>query len=277
MNTHILLIDCPDEKGLVYQITKVLYDNELNIVKNDEFVDKTSKHFFMRTEFSGNLDSVQLRDALSQKLPASVCIRLNPRKKKDIVILATKEHHCIGDLLIRYAYDELNANVLAVVGNHNTLQPLVAKFGIPFHYISHKNRTREEHETAVLRTLAIYEPEYLVLAKYMRILSSNFVQHFNNRIINIHHSFLPAFIGARPYKQAFDRGVKIIGATAHFVNDNLDEGPIIAQDVIQVDHRHSSADMARAGKDVEKIVLARALKMVFQDRVFIKGNKTIVF
>ncbi len=277
MTSHILLIDCPDEKGLVYKITKTLYESDFNVLKTDEYVDNSCNHFFMRTEFTGEGDSGEILEKLQEGLPKTANIRLNPQKKKDIVLLVTKEHHCLGDLLIRYAYDELNANILAVISNHNVLQPLVAKFGIPFHYISHLHKTREEHEEMILKALKIYEPEYLVLAKYMRILNPSFVSHYSNRIINIHHSFLPAFIGANPYKQAFNRGVKIIGATAHFVNDDLDEGPIIGQDVIEVNHRLTWRDMAKAGKDVEKIVLSRALKLVFQDRVFIHGNKTVIF
>lgn len=274
---HVLRIDCPDCTGLVHTITGILYDHNLNILKNDEFVDQASKHFFMRTEFSGDFEEQKIEEILKNKLSPKARIRLNPKKKKDIVVLVTKEHHCLGDLLIRYAYDELNANILAVIGNHNTLQPLVAKFGIPFHYITHEHKTRTEHEQAIQQALGIYQPEYLVLAKYMRIIQPAFMKAYKNKIINIHHSFLPAFIGANPYRQAFNRGVKIIGATAHFVTENLDEGPIIAQDVIKVNHRQSAKDMAKAGRDVEKIVLARALKLVFQDRVFIKGNKTIIF
>ncbi len=275
---HVLLIDCPDKIGLVYRVTSILFKNHLNIIRNDEFVDHQSNHFFMRTEFSGDLDAPKLIADLEGLGDIDKGhIRLNPRKKKNIVILATKEHHCLGDLLIRYAYDELDANVLAVVSNHRILQPLVAKFGIPFHYISHVGLERRAHEEMVEKALAIYNPEFLVLAKYMRILTPEFVRPYSNRIINIHHSFLPAFIGANPYKQAYDRGVKIIGATAHFVNDDLDEGPIIHQDVIQVSHQMSAKDMARAGRDGEKIVLARALKKVFQDRVFIHRNRTIVF
>jgi formyltetrahydrofolate deformylase len=274
---HVLLIDCPDQIGLVYSITSILYRHALNILKNDEFVDRHANHFFMRTEFSGNIDTTELLNELHTQMPPEANIVLNPRKRKDIVLLVTKEHHCLGDLLLRYAYDELDANILAVISNHNVLQPLVAKFGIPFHYISHEHRTRPEHEDAIHKALAIYQPEFLVLAKYMRVLTPEFVAHYPNKIINIHHSFLPAFIGANPYRQAFDRGVKIIGATAHFVNNNLDEGPIIHQDTIPVTHRLSSDEMARAGKDGEKIVLARALKLVFQDRIFIHKNKTIVF
>ena len=182
----------------------------------------------------------------------------------------------MAELLIRYAFNELDADILAVVSNYNTLQPLVRKFGIPFHYVTHEHKPRDEHEEAITRTLSIYEPEYIVLAKYMRVLTPTFVKKFPNRIVNIHHSFLPAFMGANPYRQAYERGVKIIGATAHFVNNDLDEGPIIAQNIKEVDHRHTAADMSTEGKDVEKIVLSQALKLVYNDRVFIHQNRTII-
>ncbi|GAB4035574.1 formyltetrahydrofolate deformylase [Spirosoma gilvum] len=282
---HILLMDGPDSKGLIYHVTGVLFRHNLNIIHNDEYV-SPSGQFFMRTEFEAGVapdafDNAALLHELQTTLPDSansnrITFRLNPKRKKAIVVMVTKEHHCLGELLIRYAFDELDADILAVVSNYNVLQPLVSKFGIPFHYISHEGKTREEHEVAILRTMAIYEPEYVVLAKYMRVLTPEFVNHFPNRIINIHHSFLPAFIGANPYRQAYERGVKIIGATAHFVNNDLDEGPIIAQNVKEVDHRHTATDMATEGKDVEKIVLSQALKLVFNDRVFISGNRAIV-
>ncbi|WP_080053982.1 formyltetrahydrofolate deformylase [Spirosoma aerolatum] len=277
---HILLMDGPDSKGLIYHVTGILFRHNLNIIHNDEYV-SPSGQFFMRTEFEGTFDNDALLHELKTTLPDSansekIMFRLNPKRKKAIVVMVTKEHHCLGELLIRYAFDELDADILAVVSNYNVLQPLVSKFGIPFHYISHEGKTREEHEAAILRTMAIYEPEYVVLAKYMRVLTPEFVNHFPNRIVNIHHSFLPAFIGANPYRQAYERGVKIIGATAHFVNNDLDEGPIIAQNVKEVDHRHTAADMATEGKDVEKIVLSQALKLVFNDRVFISGNRAIV-
>ncbi|QIP11815.1 formyltetrahydrofolate deformylase [Spirosoma aureum] len=273
---HILLMDGPDDKGLIYHVTGVLFRHNLNIIHNDEYV-SPSGQFFMRTEFEGTFDTAALLNELKATLPdPGITFRLNPKRKKNIVVLVTKEHHCLGELLIRYAFDELDATILAVVSNYNILQPLVSKFGIPFHYVSHEDKTREEHEEAILRTLSIYEPEFLVLAKYMRVLTAGFVNKFPNRIINIHHSFLPAFIGANPYRQAYERGVKIIGATAHFVNNDLDEGPIIAQNVKDVDHRHTAADMATEGKDVEKIVLSQALKLVFNDRVFIAGNRAIV-
>lgn len=275
-NKHILLMDGPDSKGLIYHVTGVLFQHGLNIIHNNEYVSPAGR-FFMRTEFEGTFESAALLTDLRSQIPEEdITFRLNPKRKKNIVVMVTKEHHCLGELLIRYAFDELDANILAVVSNYNSLQPLVSKFGIPFHYVSHEDKTREEHEEAVLRTLAIYEPEYVVLAKYMRVLTADFVNRFPNRIINIHHSFLPAFIGANPYRQAYERGVKIIGATAHFVNNDLDEGPIIAQNVKEVSHRHTAADMATEGRDVEKIVLSQALKLVFNDRVFISGNRAVV-
>ncbi|WP_026462571.1 formyltetrahydrofolate deformylase [Adhaeribacter aquaticus] len=277
MLIHTLLIHCPDRKGLIFQITNVLFNNNLNIISNGEFVDKENNHFFMRAELSGEVDAEKVCRELQVVLPAEAGIALEPHQKKDIVILVTKEHHCIGDLLLRVKYNDLNANILAVIGNYDLLQPLVEQFDVPFHFISHEHKTRQEHDAEIAQTIQSYNPDYIVLAKYMRVLNPDFVTLFPNRIINIHHSFLPAFIGANPYRQAYERGVKIIGATAHFVNNDLDEGPIIAQNVIQVNHTQNAKDMAQSGRDVEKIVLAQALKLVFADKVFVSNNKTIIF
>jgi formyltetrahydrofolate deformylase len=277
MPNHILLIDCPDETGLVYRVTGVLYRHGCNVVSNNEFVDHDVGQFFMRTEFAGDLDPATIVRELRAALPNSAVIRLADDVPRRIVVLATKEPHCLGDLLIRHEFGDLNSEILAVISNHATLGGLVRKFGVPFHCLPHVGLTREQHEAAVLKQISHYAPEYIVLAKYMRILTPAFVGQFPQRIINIHHSFLPAFTGAGPYRQAFARGVKIIGATAHYVNAGLDTGPIIAQDVIPVDHGHSAADMARAGRDVEQIVLARALRLVFEERVFLSGNRTIIF
>ncbi|QMU30301.1 formyltetrahydrofolate deformylase [Adhaeribacter radiodurans] len=274
---YTLRIDCPDRKGLIYDITRVVFNYNLNIISNDEFVDNTLNHFYMRAEVEGELQVEQVTAELYTVLPAGVNIQLLPQQKKNIVILVTKEHHCLGDLLLRYEFNDLQANILAVIGNYDVLEPLVTRFGIQFHYVTHQDKTREEHDEEIAQVVKSYQPEYIVLAKYMRVLSSGFVAQFPGRIINIHHSFLPAFIGANPYKQAYERGVKIIGATAHFVSNELDEGPIIAQNVIQVNHAHSARDMAQSGRDVEKIVLAQALKLVFADKVFISGNRTIIF
>lgn len=277
MSASILLIHCPDQPGLVYKITKVIFQHRLNIISNGEFVDHNFNHFFMRTEFSGNYDREQLLHELQENLPAHASIKLNTKQKRDIAILVTKEHHCLSDLLIRASFDELGVNIKCVISNYQNLEELTRKFNIPFHFVTHEGKERAQHENEILAIIHQYQPEFLVLAKYMRVLTASFVRHFSNRIINIHHSFLPAFIGANPYNQAFERGVKIIGATAHFVNDNLDEGPIIAQSVIPVAHTHSAREMAQAGKDVEKIVLARSLKLVLTDRVFVYRNRTIIF
>jgi formyltetrahydrofolate deformylase len=274
---HILLVHCPDESGLIAKITGVLFRHGLNIVSNAEFVERSSNHFFMRTEFSGAFEKAALLHELKQLLPQGADLKLSSKQKKDIVILATKEHHCLSDLLVRFAFNELHANIKAVVSNYRTLEDLTTKFGVPFHYISHESKTRDQHEEEIAKVVQSYKPEFLVLAKYMRILSPQFIQRYANRIVNIHHSFLPAFVGASPYAQAYERGVKIIGATAHFVNDNLDEGPIITQSTLPATHSQSAKEMAQAGRDVEKIVLANALRLVFDERVFVHGNRTIVF
>jgi formyltetrahydrofolate deformylase len=273
----LLLIQCPDEPGLIYKITGVLYAHALNIVRNDEFVERDGNVFFMRTELAGAVDDEALRMALVAALPAAATIRLTDNRPKDIVLLVTKEHHCLSELLVRHAFGELNANIRAVIGNHEVLGELTGKFSLPFHYLPHEGRGRAEHEAEVLAVLAGYAPDLVVLAKYMRILSPEFVAPYANRLINIHHSFLPAFVGASPYAQAYARGVKIIGATAHFVNEQLDQGPIIAQSVIPIDHTQSAREMAQAGRDVEKIVLARALKLVLDEQVFVHRNKTVIF
>jgi formyltetrahydrofolate deformylase len=277
MNTHILSIHCPDERGLIYKVTNVVFQHNLNIIGNSEFVERDFNHFFMRTEFSGEFERQKFLDELHAILPEGSNIKLTENSKKNIVIMATKEYHCLSDLLVRHKFNDLHANILAVISNHPVLEELTTKFDIPYFFIDATGKSREQHEEELLAVIDKFKPEYIVLAKYMKILSPNFVSHFNNRIINIHHSFLPAFIGANPYLKAYERGVKIIGATAHFVNDSLDEGPIIAQSVISVDHTHNAKEMAQAGRDVEKNVLANSLKLVFNEQVFVYRNKTIVF
>ena len=277
MITHLLLIDSPDAKGLVYKITGVLFRHGFNIISNHEFVDSVNERFFMRTAFNGDAPAQPVLDELRQILPEAARISLAPSGKRPIVVMATKEPHCLGDLLLRHAYDELPAKICAVIANHQTLEPLVRKFDIPFHFISHEGRERCDHERDILSVLGTYNPTYIVLAKYMRTLTPQFLQLYPNRIINIHHSFLPAFTGASPYRQAFKRGVKIIGATAHVVTEELDTGPIIAQGIQPVDHTHTAEDMAQAGRDVEKVVLAKALKLMLEERVFLHKNRTIIF
>ncbi len=273
---HILRVDCEDREGLVYAVTGVLFRHGFNITSNREFVDSESGHFFMRTEFTGAISGLNLEKELLDVLPGNSTVELKEREKKRVVIMVTKEPHCLGDLMISHAFGDINAVIQAVISNHSTLGEFVGQFNIPFHHVSHKGLSRQDHEDRVLEVLERYDPEYIVLAKYMRVLTPGFVGRYRNRIINIHHSFLPAFAGADPYTQAFRRGVKIIGATAHFVNDYLDEGPIITQGVIPIDHKYGPNEMRQAGRDVEKIVLAKALRLVFDDKVFINGNKTIV-
>ena len=272
-----VLIDCDDEKGLVYKFSKVFYDRGLNIDSNREFVDKEKGKFFMRTVVTGAFDVEELKNELKAIVPQNAHLKVIVPKRKKIVILATKESHALGDILIRYEAGELDADIEAVIANHDVLEQLVRRFDIPFFHVPTEGLSREEHEEQVVNLIDEQTFDYIVLAKYMRILTSSFVSRYPQKIINIHHSFLPAFIGANPYKQAYERGVKIIGATAHFVTDDLDEGPIIAQDVIPVNHRFEWRDMQKAGRDVEKIVLSRALNFVLNDRVFVHGNKTIVF
>lgn len=274
---YILKIDCSDEKGLIYRIADVVFKYQLNIIKNDEFVDRDNAKFFMRAELSGEMEMSAFKGTLEAMLPAHADIYVAEARKKDIILMGTKETHCLGDILLKHDSDDLNANILAIVSNYEDLKGLSDKFNIPFHCVSHEGLNRAEHEAKVLEVLSAYTVDYIVLAKYMRILSSEFVGHYEEKMINIHHSFLPAFIGANPYKQAFSRGVKIIGATAHFVNNNLDEGPIIAQDVIHVNHEMTWKDMQRAGRNVEKNVLSNALDLVFEERIFVHDNKTIIF
>ena len=278
MNQYRVLIDANDEKGLVHKVSSIFYNYDLNILSNSEFVDKESNKFFMRSVVEGAVNKKELSDAINAVLPKDSSVKVVEPKKKNIIIMATKELHALGDILIRHEAGELEANILAVVSNYDKLESLVAKFGIPYITISHEGLEREEHEDKIIECISAYDDvEYIVLAKYMRILTPKFVKAFEDKILNIHHSFLPAFIGANPYKQAYERGVKIIGATAHFVNNNLDEGPIIAQEVIHVNHAYSWKDMQRSGKDVEKVVLSRALKLALEDRIFVYENKTVIF
>jgi formyltetrahydrofolate deformylase len=231
----------------------------------------------MRTVVEDKVDPEKLQGGLQAILPPGAAVRFPSREKRRLVILATKEYHCLGDLLLRNAFGDLNAEILAVISNHTELEGLVKRFDVPFHCIPHEKKNRTEHEEEILAALGRYDPEYIILAKYMRVLTAPFIQRYQNRMINIHHSFLPAFTGASPYRQAYERGVKIIGATAHFVTENLDEGPIIAQGVIPVGHNNTVEDMIQAGRDVEKSVLARAVKLVLDERVFLCGQRTIIF
>jgi formyltetrahydrofolate deformylase len=272
---YTLLIDCDDEKGLVYKISKILYEHDFNIESQQEFVDKENNKFFFRAVIRGEIDKEKLKEEIKKVVPFAN-IQIFKKRKKRLFLMATKEAHALGDILIKQYSGDLDVEIIGVIANRNNLKDLVEKFNIPFFYIPAENLSRVEHENKMLEIILPTNPDFIILAKYMRILTPNFVEKFPNKIINIHHSFLPAFIGANPYKQAYDRGVKIIGATAHFVNNNLDDGPIIEQDVIRVNHEMSWEEMRVQGRDIEKIVLSRAIKMAIEDRIFVYANKTII-
>lgn len=280
MSRTIILVDSPDEVGLIHRITGVLEGRHLNIESNNEFVDTTAQHFFFRAEVVPAAQPVAAADLLidlQAVLPSTARVRIPREGRRPIVVCATREPHCLGELLLLDACGELPGTIEAVVSNHDALRSLVERFDVPFHHISHEGLSRQEHEAALASAIDDYRPEYVVLARYMRVLSAGFINRYANKIINIHHSFLPAFAGASPYRQAFERGVKVIGATAHFVTADLDDGPIIAQDVIAVDHTFTTVRMAQAGRDVEKLVLARAVRLVLEERVFLHGRRTVVF
>ena len=273
----IIVIQCADRVGLVASITQVLSTEQLNIVSMREHVDQAQNRFYMRLEITYTGDGAPLEKQLRSILPVDAAISINPLPDKKIVVMVTKEYHCLADILIRNYYNTLGATVLAVIGNYDLLADVCKRFDMPFYFVSHENISKTEFEQSISVLVDSYTPDYIVLAKFMRILSPGLVAKFPDRIINIHHSFLPAFVGANPYKRAFERGVKLIGATAHFVSNELDEGPIIAQQIISVNHSYTVTDMVKAGKEIETSVLATALKLVFEDRVFVYKNKTVVF
>jgi len=284
---EIVLVDCPDEVGLIHRITGVLGTHRLNIESNHEFVDTEARHFFFRAELmpaAGALApaSGALAAELARVLPPASRVRVTRAERRPIVVCATREPHCLGELLLLDAVGDLPGRIVAVVSNHDTLRGLVERFGLPFHHVPHQapagdDLPRATHEAALAHVIDGYAPHSIVLARYMRVLSEDFVGRYPDRIVNIHHSFLPAFAGASPYRQAFTRGVKVIGATAHVVTAELDDGPIIAQDVIHVDHTFTPERMAQAGRDVEKLVLAKAVRLVLEERVFLHGRRTVVF
>lgn len=273
----IIVIQCKDQVGLVAAISGTLAKRQLNIVSLREYVDKEQNRFFMRVEVEQDAAPPALEKELQAVLPADAAVTVNPLPEKKIVVLVTKEYHCLADILVRHFFKTLGATVQCVIGNYPQLEDISRRFDIPFHAVSYDPLQKEKAEQQIVDCIRQYAPDYIVLAKFMRILSAAFVKEFSTRIINIHHSFLPAFAGAQPYHQAFERGVKLIGATAHFVTDQLDEGPIIAQQIIPVNHSATIADMVSAGKEIETAVLAKALRLVFDDRVFVYRNKTVVF
>jgi formyltetrahydrofolate deformylase len=273
----VILIQCNDRVGLVADIASVLAKAGYNIVAMREHVDLEENRFFVRVLVEDIKNTPNIEMELMKALPPDTIVRVNPLPEKKIVVLVTKEYHCLSDILIRNHFKSLGADVQCVIGNHDDLKSITEQFGIPFYLVSHEDKSKERFEDEIMEIVSRYNPDFLILAKFMRVLSPRFISSFYMRIINIHHSFLPAFIGANPYKQAFKRGVKIIGATAHFITNDLDEGPIIAQKIITVNHSFRLPDLIKAGRENETAALARAMQLVFDDRVLVYSNKTVVF
>jgi formyltetrahydrofolate deformylase len=279
--TATLLISCPDQRGLVAKLSNFIYANGGNIVHADQHTDFLAGLFLSRIEWQ--LDDFKLpRDviqpafgAIADPLDATWTLHFSDATPR-LAIWVSRQDHCLYDLLWRHRAQELNAAIPLIISNHESLRPIAEQFDIDFHHIPITAETKPEQETKQLELLQQYRIDLVVLAKYMQVLSAEFVSQFSN-VINIHHSFLPAFAGANPYQRAYERGVKIIGATAHYVTADLDQGPIIEQDVVRVSHRDETADLIRKGKDLERMVLARAVRLHLQNRVLVYGNRTVVF
>jgi formyltetrahydrofolate deformylase len=277
-----LLVSCPDRKGIVAALAQVLYGQGANIVDADQHTDPVAGMFFQRICFdlsTSETDRQQLETSLAEissrfELTYRLIIGTHvPR----VAIFCSKQEHCLYDLLIRYRAGELPCHVAMVISNHPTLEPVAKHFEVPFHCLPITPETKPQQEAAALALLAKENEELVILARYMQILSPELVARYPSRIINIHHSFLPAFIGANPYRQAYERGVKLIGATSHYVTADLDQGPIIEQAVIRCSHRDRVEELMRKGKDLEKRALARAVRLHLQDRILVYSGKTVVF
>lgn len=276
----ILTVSCPDQRGIVARVSNLLLDRGCNIVDAQQHGDRESGRFFMRVVFESNDDIVTLRAALAP-LATSMSMTWNlrdPRLKQRVMLLASKSDHCLADLIYRWRIGELDMDVSAVVSNHpRETFPHTDLDGIAFHHLPVTAATKAAQEGQILDLVQATRTDIVVLARYMQILSDDLARALAGRCINIHHSFLPGFKGAKPYHQAHERGVKLIGATAHFVTGELDEGPIIEQDVERISHRDTPDDLVRKGRDIERRVLARALRWHLDGRVLANGPKTVVF
>jgi formyltetrahydrofolate deformylase len=277
-----LLVSCPDRHGIIAALSAALAESGANIVTSDQHsTDPEGGAFFLRMEFHLG-DFARRRDELEERLAAigrqfDMQWRLTQaEERKRVALLASRHDHCLLDLLWRWRRRELDMDVVAVVSNHPDLEAEVAAFGVPYHHVPVSRETKPQAEQTMIDLLA-GNVDLVVLARYMQILSDDFLRRVDAPVINIHHSFLPAFAGADPYARAYERGVKLIGATAHYATEDLDEGPIIEQDVTRVSHRSDSAELTRIGRDIERLVLARAVGWHLDDRVIVHGNRTIVF
>jgi formyltetrahydrofolate deformylase len=283
MSTAILLIQCKDQKGIVAAVSDFLFNNHGNIAGIDQYIDKESESFFMRVEWElegFKIAKHEIKNAFIKAIGSKFDIEhklyfTDPAPR--MALFVTKLSHCLFDILGRHQAGELKVKIPFIISNQKALEPIANGFNIPFHYFEITPDNKVEQEAKQIALLKERKIDFVVLARYMQILSPNFIEVFPNSIINIHHSFLPAFVGAKPYHAAHDRGVKIIGATSHYVTADLDAGPIIEQDVARVRHHNSVEDLIQMGQDVEKVVLSKAIKYHVEHKVMVMGNKTIIF
>ncbi len=281
-DTAVLLIHCPDQPGLVHAVTEFIFEHGGNILDLEQHIDSADDVFFMRVEWSLENFDIAKADIASRITPLTESRRMWWRlqfssERKRLALFVSKESHCLYDLLSRHEAGELPVEIPFIVSNHETLRPAAERFGIPFHYFPMTKENREAQECKQLALLEAHRVDTVVLARYMQIIGKTFIEAFPNRILNIHHSFLPAFVGAKPYHQAYERGVKIIGATSHYVTEDLDQGPIIHQDVMTVSHEDTVSDLVRLGRDLEKTVLSKALWWHAMNKVLVYRNKTVMF
>lgn len=281
-HTCRLIISCPDRVGIVAAVSQYVADHDGWLLESNYFSDPDTGWFFMRNEIRTSSLSLDLDDfrqgflAIAEEFKMDWYIRDSQHKQK-VVLLASHASHCLADLLHRWHSDELDCDIPCVISNHENLRSMVEWHGIPFIHVPVDKDNKPAAFEKMTELIDSHEADSIVLARYMQIIPPAMCQKYSGRLINIHHSFLPSFIGSNPYLKAYERGVKLIGATSHYVTEDLDEGPIIEQDVIRVGHNHSNDDLVRLGKEVEKSVLARALRSHLEDRVVILGNKTVVF
>lgn len=281
-NTATLLITCPDTKGIVAAIANFLVEHNANILHADQHQDAENNLFLMRVEWDiANFNLTELDFAAAFSLIASKFsmqwqLKMSQHKTR-VAIMVSQYDHCLADLLHRHKSGELACEIPLVISNHKDTEALVKFYGIDFHYLPMSKETKTEVEAAEFKLFEQYNIDLIVLARYMQILSPDFVQRYPQRIINIHHSFLPAFIGAKPYHRAFERGVKLIGATSHYVTEVLDEGPIIEQDIDRISHRDQVEDLIQKGRDLERVVLSKAVRWHIENRILLYANKTVIF
>jgi formyltetrahydrofolate deformylase len=281
-NTATLLITCPDQKGLVAAIADFLYQHDANILHADQHQDGENNLFLMRVEWNLEGSSLSLDGFAKAFEPIASRFQMDwqlksTQKRPRVAIMVSQYDHCLADLLHRHQGGELDCEIPLIISNHRHTEKLAAFYGIPFHLIEVSKETKAQAEAQQFALFDQHQIDLIVLARYMQILSPAFVQRYPQRIINIHHSFLPAFIGARPYHRAFERGVKLIGATSHYVTEVLDEGPIIEQDIARISHREQVEDLIQKGRDLERVVLSRAVRWHIENRILVYANKTVVF